>query len=334
MTKDIYEQLTDKIMLTGSQLIPELFRMVADASEAELLLAMPGTPEELAEKTGRSAVEVEAACQALYHKGVAFKSYRGGSLKYKMCRDMIQFHDATILWPEAPKAFHDLWQRFMDEEWPHFARLADQFFPKAFTRVIPVEQAVDAGSQQVLDIDSADRIILNAGTVAVTRCTCRLIAHKCESPLEVCIQVDNAAKYTLDRGTGREISKDEALQILRDCEDKGLVHVTMNKAHAGHFICNCCDCCCQALPLVISEGLNILDPSRYQAEIDPELCTACGTCEERCVFNAIVPAEPENDDSVMQVVSEKCMGCGLCQAACPEAAITLNAVRPKDFVPE
>jgi len=146
--------------------------------------------------------------------------------------------------------------------------------------------------------------------------------------------MDNAAKYTLDRGTGREISKEEALQILRDCEDKGLVHVTMNKAHAGHFICNCCSCCCQALPLVISEGLNILDPSRYQAEIDPELCSACGTCADRCVFNAIVAAEPENEDSVMQVIAEKCMGCGLCQAACPEEAITLQAVRPKDFIPE
>src|SRR6056297_2205264 len=334
MAKDVYEQLTDKIMLTGSQLIPELFRMVVDASEAELLLAMPGTPEALAEKTGRSVSDVEAACQSFYHKGVAFKSYRGGDLKYKMCRDMIQFHDATILWPEAPKAFHDLWQRFMDEEWPDFARLADQFFPKAFTRVIPVEQTVDAGAQQVLDMDSADKIILNAEKIAVTRCTCRLIAHKCDNPIEVCIQVDNAARYTLDRGTGREIDKSEALQILRDCEDKGLVHVTMNKAHAGHFICNCCACCCQALPLVISEGLNILDPSRYQAEIDPELCSACGTCEERCVFNAIVAAEPENEDSVMQVIAEKCMGCGLCQAACPEEAITLQAVRPKDFIPE
>ena len=31
--------------------------------------------------------------------------------------------------------------------------------------------------------------------LAVTRCTCRVIAHKCDMPLEVCIQVDNAAKY-------------------------------------------------------------------------------------------------------------------------------------------
>ena len=245
-----------------------------------------------------------------------------------MCRDMIQFHDATILWPEATKAYHDLWQRFMEEEWPMFARLAEQFFPKPFTRIIPVGQAVDAGNQQVLDIDSANRIVMDADTIAVTKCTCRLTAHKCDMPLEVCLQVGNAAKYTLDRGTGRAVSKEEALSILADCEEKGLVHVTMNKAHAGHFICNCCACCCQAMPLVISEGLKILDPSRYVAEIDPDLCSACGTCLDRCFFSAI-----EEKADAMAVIAEKCMGCGLCQVTCPEDAITLKAVRPEDFIP-
>ena len=37
---DVYQQMTDRIMLTGSKLIPELFRMVVDPDEARLLLAM------------------------------------------------------------------------------------------------------------------------------------------------------------------------------------------------------------------------------------------------------------------------------------------------------
>ncbi len=333
MEKDIYQQMTDRIMLTGSKLIPELFRMIVNEAEARLLMAMPGTPDELAEKIKRPLDEVMNMCQALYHKGVAFKTYKGGVVGYKMCRDMIQFHDATILWPEAPRAYLDLWQRFMEEEWPGFARLAEQFFPKAFTRVIPVAQAVDAGSHRVLDVDSANKIIENANTLAVTRCTCRLIAHKCDMPLEVCIQVDNAAKYTIDRGSGREVSKDEALNLLRLSEEKGLVHVTMNRAHAGHFICNCCSCCCQALPLVISEGLKILDPSRFQAEINQELCSGCETCLDRCCFRAIERVTLDNGNTVMQVIGEKCMGCGLCQVTCPEDAISLKEVRPVDFIP-
>ncbi|MDO9264210.1 MAG: 4Fe-4S binding protein [Desulfosalsimonadaceae bacterium] len=334
MAKDIYEQMTDKIMLTGSKIIPELFRMIADESEAWLLMAMPGTPDQLAAKIAQPVDAVEKACQSLYHKGLAFKSFKGGIVGYKMCRDMIQFHDATILWPEAPRAYFDLWQRFMEEEWPDFARLAEQFFPKPFTRVIPVEQSIDPGAQQILDIDSANRIIETADTIAVTKCTCRVIAHKCDMPLEVCLQVGNAAKYTIDRGTGRAVTKEEALNILALSEEKGLVHVTMNKAHAGHFICNCCSCCCQALPLVISDGLKILDPSRYAAFIDQTLCSGCETCLDRCFFHAIDRVRDlASGDSKMRVNADKCMGCGLCQVTCPEGAVSLKAVRPENFIP-
>lgn len=333
MSADIYQEMTDKILLSGSKIIPELFKMIADRDEAELLMAMPGTPQQLSKKINKSVDEVENMCHELYHKGLAFKSFKTGTLGYKMCRDIVQFHDATILWPEAPRAYHDLWQKFMEEEWPHFARLIEQLLPKPFTRVIPVEKSIDVGKQQILDADSVNKIIESAEALAVTRCTCRVIAHKCDKPLEVCLQVNNAAKYTLDRGTGREVTKNEALEILRDCEEKGLVHITMNKAHVGHFICNCCDCCCQSLPMVISEGLNICDPSRYQALIDTELCSFCGTCQQRCYFNAIQETETERGKEAMRVSAGKCMGCGLCHATCPEEAITMREVRPADFIP-
>jgi Pyruvate/2-oxoacid:ferredoxin oxidoreductase delta subunit len=333
MSENIYKEMTDKIMLTGSKIIPELFKKIADQEEATLLMAMPGTPEQLAENVGKPVEEVEKMCRELYHKGLAFKSFKTGTLGYKMCRDIVQFHDATILWPEAPTAYHDLWQKFMEEEWPYFASLIEKSLPKPFTRVIPVKKSIDVGKQQILDADSVDKIIESAEALAVTRCTCRVIAHKCDKPLEVCLQVNNAARYTLDRGSGREVSKEEALGILRDCEEKGLVHMTMNKAHVGHFICNCCDCCCQTFPMVISEGLKICDPSRFQAAINPELCSFCETCQERCYFNALEEVETENGQEVMRVVEDKCMGCGLCHVTCPEEAINMVEVRAPDFIP-
>jgi ferredoxin len=332
MSKSIYEQMTDKIMMTGSKIIPELFEMIADPKEAELLMAMPGTPAQLAEKLSQPEEDIAILCTTLYQKGLAFKSYKGEAIGYKMCRDMIQFHDATILWRDAPQAYLDRWQDFMEQEWPMFAKLAEQFFPKPFTRVIPVQKSIETGKHQVLDADSVDRIIASAEKVAVTPCTCRLIAHKCDKPLEVCLQVNNAAKYTIDRGSGREVTKEEAYKLLRESEEKGLVHVTMNKAHVGHFICNCCSCCCQALPVMISEGIKICDPSRYQARIDADKCSACGTCEDRCYFNAIESVE-EGANTFMQVIADKCMGCGLCHVTCPEDAITMDEVREVDFIP-
>jgi len=54
-----------------------------------------------------------------------------------------------------------------------------------------------------------------------------------------------------------------------------------------------------------------------KAEIDPERCTECGICTERCQFGAI------SDDFVVDQV--ECEGCGVCNAFCPADAI--------DFLP-
>ena len=246
---------------------------------------------------------------------------------------MIQFHDALILWEDDSQEYFVLWETFIETEWPDFARLFEQFLPKPLTRVIPVNKSIDSGKQKILDADSVDKIIEFAEEIAVANCPCGVIAHKCDKPLEVCLQVNNAARYTLDRGSGRELTKAEALTILRKCEDEGLVHVTMNKMHVGHFICNCCDCCCQALPLVIKEGIKICDPSRFQAVIDPDQCSFCKTCLDRCYFNALKLIETENGNETMSVIDDKCMGCGLCQITCPEEAISMIAVREEDFIP-
>jgi Pyruvate/2-oxoacid:ferredoxin oxidoreductase delta subunit len=333
MSENIYEKMTEKIGLGGSKIIPELFKMVADSKEAELLMAMPGTPEQLAEKLGRPVDELDRMCRQLYHKGLVFKSFKGETVGYRMGRDLIQFHDATILWPEAPQEFLDLWQKFMEEEWPAFARMADEFLPKPFARVVPVEQAAKTGDQKILDSESVKHIIDNAEVIAVTKCTCRVIAHKCDKPVEVCLQVNNAARYAIDRESGREVSKKEALEIITKAEEAGLVHITTNTSHVDHFICNCCSCCCQTLPLVISEGLKLNDPSRFEARIDQATCTACGTCMERCFFGAISETANNDGETVVEVITDKCLGCGLCHVTCPEEAITLVEVRPAEFIP-
>ena len=331
MAEEIYEKLAEKIFCKGSKLIPELFKMIADEKEAELMLALPGTVPELKEKLGWEEQEIEQMLNQLFRKGVVFKSKKPEGTKYRMCRDLGQFHDASILWPEAPQEFLDLWQRYMEEEWPEYSKMVEKIMPKPFTRVIPIGQAVSSRNQ-VLAFESLEEIIDQSPKLAVTKCTCRTIARKCDNPVEVCLQVGRAAEYTLERGTGREISKEEAKQILRECEERGLVHITINRTSGYHFICNCCECCCQVFPLLIKEGRKLCDPSRFQAEIDQEKCTGCEICLERCHFNALQMVT-QNGREVAQVLAEKCMGCGLCAIKCPEEAISLIEVREKEFIP-
>jgi ferredoxin len=324
-----YLELAKRIGLGQSEKIPELFQIIADPAEAELLLALPGDAPTLAGKIGRPEHEITEMLDTLFVKGLVFPSFKTDPPTYRMCRDIVQFHDATILWPTAPQKYLDLWQEFMETEWPEVAVTLNQVMPRPFTRVIPVGITVPAKTH-VLAFEDVREIIEKSHSLAVTKCTCRLTAHKCDKPLETCLQINRAADYSLARGTGRELTKEQALELVRRCEEEGLIHVVMNKQSVDHFICNCCSCCCQTMPILIEHNISVIEPSRFAAEVDPELCTACETCVERCFFGAITMEGEET----ARIDAEKCMGCGLCQVTCPSEAISLIEVRDKDYVPE
>ncbi|MDQ1239676.1 MAG: hypothetical protein QG577_1862 [Thermodesulfobacteriota bacterium] len=325
----LYKDLASRIGLGQSQLISDIWRLIANPEEARLLLALPGNAPALAEKCGLPEHEVAQMLQTLFVKGVAFPSAKTDPPTYKMSRDLVQFHDASILWPDASQEFLDLWQEFMEREWPEVAITFSQMMPRPFTRVIPVGVTIQAKTH-ILAFEDIKEIVDNAQTISVTKCTCRLTAHKCDKKLEACLQINRGAEYNIARGTGRKLTKEEALEIVRDAEQDGLIHVVMNKQEVDQFICNCCPCCCQTMPILIQRGISVVEPSRFAALVDPETCSSCGTCIERCYFSAITLEEGES----ASVDQSKCMGCGLCQVTCPTEAISMAEVRPSDFIPQ
>lgn len=324
-----YTELSRRIGLGQSERIGRLFEMLADPAEADILLALPADPPAVATKLGRPQSDVEAVLKTLFVKGLVFPSGKTDPPVYRMCRDLVQFHDATILWPDAPRAFLDLWQEFMEEEWLDVAKMVNKALQRPFTRVIPVGVSIP-GKTHVLAFEDVEDIIAKARTIAVTKCTCRLTAHKCDKPLEVCLQINRAADYSIARGTGRNVTKEEALDLVRQSEEAGLIHVVMNKQSVDHFICNCCACCCQTMPILIKHNISVIEPSRFAAVVDAELCTSCQACVDRCFFGAITA----DGESPARINADKCMGCGLCQVTCPAQAISLVEVRGTDFIPE
>ena len=327
-----YKKLAEQIG-TPSERIEKIWEVLCSEEEAQLLLAMPGTVEDLAGKTGRKPEETQPILDLLFRKGVVFDREKEGVVTYATARHLLQFHDASILWPEAPEGFLDQWQEFMDEEYPAIAQALAAMDLPAFTRVIPVDAPMEGGGSQILPIDNASKIIDDARSLAVTACTCRLTAKKCESPVEVCLQLNRAAEYAIKRGTGREVTKEEAKEIIRKSEEAGLVHVTDNRADNEHIICNCCPCCCIVLPLILKERKRVLlAPSRFLPEVDVDKCTLCQTCVEACPVDALSLDDGGAGETVA-VEEDLCIGCGQCAYQCPEEAIAMKEVRNPNFVP-
>ena len=324
-----YKKFAENMLHNDSKYIPEILDHMINETQANLLISLPGTSQDLSEKLNRSIEAIELDLKDMFRKGLAFKKVKNDNILWRPPAHIAQFHDATITWPEATQEFYDSWHNYMEEEWPKLAPVLTQLLPRPVTRVIPIGKSIDTGKAKVLSPENVRNIIDKSSKLAVTNCTCRLSMRKCDAPLEVCLQVNRGAEYTIERGSGREITKDEAFDIIEKSEKAGLVHVTMNKADVGSFICNCCGCCCQSFTLLISDGIPLCDPSRYFPQINIDACTACETCINRCWFNAI-----QIKDDHAFVNEEKCVGCGQCVIGCPETAIQLIEKRPPDFIPE
>jgi formate hydrogenlyase subunit 6/NADH:ubiquinone oxidoreductase subunit I len=324
-----YTQLAKMVGMESSEKIRKIFSMIADLEEADLILAMPADVPTLSEKLGRPKGETQEMVDRLFVKGLIFPSFKTDPPTWRGCAHMVQFHDASILWPDAPREFLDAWQDWSETEGLELTKAAVEHMARPVMRVIPVGLTVEP-EEQILAVDDVRMAIDNAEVIAVTPCTCKIAAQKCDTTLECCVQLNNAARYAISRGTGRELSKEEALELMKKVEEEGLVHTVNNLKSMHQVICNCCRCCCQNFPVKIQYGLNSVAPSRFQATIDAGQCTGCELCLDRCFFGAI-----EMQEDVAEVTEpDMCVGCGLCQVVCPDDAIGLNEVRPLDYIPD
>jgi len=191
-------------------------------------------------------------------------------------------------------------------------------------RTVPVEASITP-ERELPTYDELIKIMDEIeGPISLANCICK-DAHKmrgepCKmtSRSETCLGFGELAQMYIDHGWGREITKQEALEVLRENQKEGLIMQGENAKRPG-FICSCCSCCCGVLSSLVEypNVANFLQP-RYHAEIDSELCIGCGTCIERCQMKAIKSRKEKS-----KVNLKRCIGCGNCITVCPENAIKL-----------
>ena len=335
---NVYEKLRERLdkfpqgfPKTESGVELEILQHLFTSDEAELMLHLRPFPPEnvatIAERTGKDKTELRETLHEMSRKGLIQRYEAPDDERYYFLIPwMVGIYELQL---------NNLTQENVKLYEKHFEEGTVPALRNRRTgglRVIPVEQEIEA-STEIQPYERVSQIIESNTKFAVADCICRkeagMLGKGCDKLMEACMSFGAFAEFYIENGLGREISKEEAKEILLKAEEDGLIHCSINTAGNKTFICNCCGCCCKSLTNVTKYGNpQAIVKSNYYASKDEEICTDCGTCVERCQVNAI---RTENDHTVIE--QGKCIGCGLCTSTCPTGSITMVHKSPQETSP-
>lgn len=160
--------------------------------------------------------------------------------------------------------------------------------------VIPVEKAISM-ENQTMDIEHISYWLKRyEGHLGASICSCRYGRKKLDEGCaddyqDWCIGVGDMADYCRETGRGRDITYDEAMEILKRAEDNGFVHQVTNIDGENKIfaICNCNVKICNALRTSQLFNTPNMSASAYRAHVDKSKCVACGRCVEYCPAGAL-----------------------------------------------
>ncbi|MFQ5577481.1 MAG: 4Fe-4S binding protein [Anaerolineae bacterium] len=327
MSQTVYRQLAQRLDAIPNGFSPtesgvelRLLEKIFTEPEAELASVMRLSMEPAADIAARANRNPDETLQTL--KGMA----RKGQIRAKKRGDDWRFG----LMPFVVGIYEEQLPR-MDEE---LASLFEQYYQEArgggiigqtpsVHRVIPIEEAVPF-DLEIFPYEHATNLLESAKSWGVRNCICRvqrkLSGHGCDHPTENCL-VFAPVEHAFDGSEiNRPISKAEALRILDEAKEAGLVHSTGNYRDHLNYICNCCTCSCGIMRGVSEFGIaTAVARSNFWAVVDEDICSGCEDCVERCQFDAIsVP------DGVAVVDYTRCVGCGQCATVCATESLHLE----------
>jgi Na+-translocating ferredoxin:NAD+ oxidoreductase subunit B len=315
--REFYDRLPGGFPETDTGVEIKILKKMYDLEDAEIVLHMSGMPElasDIAKRMGKETSEVSEKLEAMANRGIIWRLPIEGTALFTVINFLIGAWEGQI-WTRGDREFAELANAYF----PYLAKVWSSIKTQQ-TRVVPVNSAV-ASSSAVKPYDQIRKLVEAKDKIAVARCTCaldtELMGSACDYPVERCISFGMNAENLISLKLGREINKAELAALLDMGEEKGLV-LNVGNAKNIDFICMCCSCCCVLLKMLKMGGKpGDQVQSSFYATIDPEVCTACGTCAQRCQINAVIEGDAYEIDTA------RCIGCGVCVSTCPVEAITL-----------
>ena len=351
MADEIYKRLARHLSSLGmgypeKEELLEILKVNFTPLEAEVALAIPTKVipldpvlvAKIAPPQNISMEELKSILSNLAQRGLLFsKKMKDGSMGYALQQFGYGFPQ-TFFWrgvntPNAKK-MAELVAKYSGKE--QLKEAYGNAKTKPF-RYIPATPSFEPDSHAVFPFEMMERVIEKVNMIALVHCPCRATAHligkkRCDHSLENCIKYDDLAEYLIEKDIGREITKKEALEVIRKSEQAGLVHLVDNAREGVKHTCNCCGCCCWSVGTIRRKKIprDVLMATYFLRETDKERCTGCGACVEICPVQVI---RMEGDFPVID--KDWCIGCGVCAVPCPASAVKLvrksNAIPPKNF---
>lgn len=325
MENDVYKKLAVHLdnlpggyPPTDSGIELKILRRLFSPEEAEMALNLSVLPEEVKVISRRAKLSVEKTqpmLDEMYQKGLILKIKRKGRPNLYMA---LQFAIG-------------IWEYHVNDLDPDLARDVGEYIPTLLDldtwkkapqlRTVPVNASIDH-KLEVLPYENAEELVKAQDKCLVAPCICRrekkLLDEGCERPEESCLVFGRGAELYHDRGIGRYIDQEEALDILKKAEDAGLVLQPSNSKDIVN-ICCCCGCCCGVLRTVKQHPKPAtVVSSPFICEVKEDTCIGCGVCVTRCQMDAFSLVE---DKIVLDL--DRCIGCGLCVPTCLTDSLSL-----------
>ncbi len=305
----------------------KLLRHIFTPEEAEIACCLSYRFEPLETILSRaghlvdSPEQLEKRLDGILKKGGIESKTRNGKMHYCNAPLVVGMYEFQLnrLTPEFIKDFNDYTSdrkfgiEFLGTKLPQM-------------RTIPVARSIHP-QHNVSTFDEVMMLLQQAEEpFAIHECICRKKKSmeggicKVTDRRETCLSIGSMARMSMENGSGRELTREEAVEIIEQNQKQGLVLQPSNTAKA-EFICSCCGCCCGMLGLQqdLPKPLDFW-VSNFYAAVDRGTCEGCGACVKRCQVKA-VSVSRKKEPAVVDL--DRCIGCGVCVPTCPTQSITL-----------
>jgi len=240
---EVYEKFIEWLktapsVFPDSEDMTELIKSRYTPDDAALLTNIPfngRTIKELVEIKGMPVEELKPRMDALAKKGVVWKIFTYGAYRYRLCDPFLVFY-RSVYWGGGRNSEHYKMAPLLNKTFgPYFEQFAHS--KTRGLRTLPIEATVE-DTRTVLPFEDVLKVLDDQDYFCVGNCSCKAKHNldpeheNCEHhPFEEnCVHFGDFARYMVDNGHGRELTREECRDVLLQCAEAGLVHGVSNWA--------------------------------------------------------------------------------------------------------